>query len=98
MQLMNVKIEELTNAGWLYSKPKSAGDRLRLNIHAPYVCGCVVRGCMVYTDLAETTAVSCGTSHVTTKQRFKYITGVDIQNELQKATVTHLESRATKAQ
>ena len=58
----------------------------------------MVHGCMAYTDLAETTAVSCGTSHVTTKQRFKYITGVDIRNELQKAAVTHLESRATKAQ
>ena len=33
---------------------------------------------------------------VTTKQRCMYTTSVDIQNELQKATVTHLESQAAK--
>ena len=34
---------------------------------------------MVYTERAETAAVSRGTSHVTTKQRCKYITSVDMQ-------------------
>ena len=42
----------------------------------------MVRGCMVYTQRAETAAVSRGTSHVTTKQRCKYTTSVDIQNML----------------
>ena len=37
---------------------------------------------MVYTERAETAAVSRGTSHVTTKQRCKYTTWVDIQNAL----------------
>ena len=32
----------------------------------------IVHGCMVYTELAVTTSVSCGTSHVTTKQRCQY--------------------------
>ena len=35
---------------------KSAGGRLQLNIHTPYVCGFawsdMVHGCMVYTELA----------------------------------------------
>ena len=43
---------------------KSAGGRLQLHTHTPYVCGFarsdVEHGCMVYT---ETAAVSCGTSH-----------------------------------
>ena len=47
---------------------KSAGGRLQLDIHAPYVCGFAwsgtVHGCMVYTQRADTAAVSCGTSHV----------------------------------
>ena len=46
---------------------KSAGGRLQLNTHAPYVCGLarsdMVYGCMVYTERAEMAAVSCGTSH-----------------------------------
>ena len=46
---------------------KSAEGRLHLNTHAPYVCGYalsdMVHGCMVYTERAETAAVSCGTSH-----------------------------------
>ena len=47
---------------------KYSGGRLQLNTHAPYVCGFawsdMVHGCMVYTERAETVAVSCGTSHV----------------------------------
>ena len=43
-------------------------------------------------------AVSCGTSHVPPKQRCKYTTSVDIQNALQKATVTYSESHATRVQ
>ena len=42
----------------------------------------MVHGCMVYTERAETTAVSRGTSHVTTKQRCKYTNSVGIQNAL----------------
>ena len=46
---------------------KSAGGRLQLNTHTPYVCGFAwsdtVHGCMVYTERAEMAAVSCGTSH-----------------------------------
>ena len=46
---------------------KSAGGRLQLHKHAPYVCGFawsdMVHGCKVYTECAETTAVSCGSSH-----------------------------------
>ena len=62
---------------------KSAGGRLPLNTHAPYICGfsemmteCKV--CMVCTERAETAAVSGGTSRVTTKQRIHY--SVDIQS------------------
>ena len=46
---------------------KSAGGRLKLNMHAPYVCdfalSYMVHGCMIYTEHAKTAAVSCGTSH-----------------------------------
>ena len=40
----------------------------------------IVNDCMVYTEHAETAAVSRGISHVTTKQRCKYTTSLDIQN------------------
>ena len=57
---------------------QSAGGRLQLNMHAPYVCvfawSDMVHGCMVYTELADTTAVSRGTSHAS-----EYTTSVDIQ-------------------
>ena len=50
---------------------KSAGGRLQLNTHTPYVCGFAwsdtVHGCMVYTERTETDSLaadSCGTSHV----------------------------------
>ena len=55
------------------------------------------RSCKVYTERAETAAVPRGTSHVTTKQRCKYTTSAEIWNALLKATVTHLESHATRA-
>ena len=59
----------------------------------------IVLGCMVYTEHAEIATVLCGTSHVTTKQRCKYSTLVDIENRaIQKVTVTHFESHVTKAQ
>ena len=35
---------------------------------------------MMYTERAEMAAVSRGTSYVTTKQRCKYTTSVDIQD------------------
>ena len=40
----------------------------------------LVHGCMVYAERTKTAAVSCGTSHVTTKRRCTYTTFVDIQN------------------
>ena len=52
----------------------------------------MVHGCMVYTERAETAAISRGTSHVTTKQCVKYTTSVDIQNALSKQQPAHLES------
>ena len=46
---------------------KSAGGKLQLNMHAPYVCSIVwndmVHGCMVYTEHAKMAAVPCGASH-----------------------------------
>ena len=46
---------------------KSAGGRLQLNMHTPYVCGFawsdMAHGCMVYTERAEMATVSYGTSH-----------------------------------
>jgi len=39
----------------------------------------MVHGCVVYTERTETAAVSRDTSHVTTKQRCKCTTSVDIQ-------------------
>ena len=46
---------------------KSAGGRLQLNTHTPYVCGFawndMEHGCMVCTEHAEMAAVSCCTSH-----------------------------------
>ena len=50
-----------------FDSAKRAGGRLQINTHALYVCGFalndMVHGCMVYTERAETAAVSCGTSH-----------------------------------
>ena len=47
---------------------QSAGGRLQLNTHAPYVCcfawSDMVHGCMVYTEHAEMAAISCSSSHV----------------------------------
>ena len=48
---------------------KRACGKVQLNTHAPYVCGLfassvTVHGCMVYTERAETAAVSYGTSQV----------------------------------
>ena len=47
---------------------KHASGRVQLNTHAPYICGFasseMVHGCMVYSECAETAAVSCGTSHI----------------------------------
>ena len=49
-----------------WSSCQSAGGRLQINTHTPYVCGFawndIVHGCMVYTERAET-AVSCGITH-----------------------------------
>ena len=38
----------------------------------------MVHGCMVFTERAETTAISDGTSHVPPEQRCKYNSYVDI--------------------
>ena len=42
-------------------------------------------GRLVYTERAQTAAVSRGTSHVTTQQRCEYTTSVNIQNALYKS-------------
>ena len=55
---------------------------------------CMGHGYTVYTENTEMAAVSHGTSHVTAKQHCKYTTSVDIQ----KATVTHFQSHATRVQ
>ena len=39
---------------------------------------------MMYTERAETAAFSRGTSHITTQQRFKYTTWLDIQTRYTK--------------
>ena len=52
---------------------------------------------MVYTERAETAAVSRGTSHlVRTKQHCLYTTWVDIFKTRYKKLVAHLESHATR--
>ena len=60
----------------------SAGGRLQLNTHARDVCGFaysdMVHGCKVYTERAETIAVSCDTSHASA---VKHTTSVDIKNK-----------------
>ena len=52
----------------------------------------MLHGSMVYTECAETAAVSRGTSQVAPKQGCKYFGGYS------KRAVTHSESHATKAQ
>ena len=42
----------------------------------------MMHGCMAYTERSDMAAVSRDTSLVTSKQRCKYITSVDIQNVL----------------
>ena len=54
-----------------------------LNMHAPYVCGlqnwCSKLVYDMHKMCADTAGISCGTSHVTTKQCCKYTTLVDIK-------------------
>ena len=57
----------------------------------------MVHGYMVYTERAETASVSRGTSHVKTSQRC-ILDGYSKRAIAEKATVTHLESHATRAQ
>ena len=70
---------------------KSAGGRLQLNTHTHYVCGFArsdtVHGCMVYTERAETAAVSCGTSHAS-------VVSTPLQWILKKL-VTHVEAHVS---
>ena len=64
-------------------------------MHAPYVCGFhevnTVHGCMVYTERAETAAVSCGTSHASAVSRPLWW----ILKTRYKKLVTHVESIAS---
>ena len=59
---------------------RSAGGRLHLNMHAHNVCGFagsdMMHGCIVYTEHAEMSAVSYGSSKVSA---IKHTTSVDIQ-------------------
>ena len=80
---------------WQVTAKRACTLRIRLYIKRRDL----VHGCNVCTERAETAAVPCGTSHVTTKQRCKYTTSVDSQKtRYKKAAVTRLESHATKAQ
>ena len=66
---------------------KSAGGRLQLNTHTPYLCGfewcdtvtwCMVEWCTQ--NLHWNGSISHGTSHATPKERYQYTTSVDINN------------------
>ena len=66
---------------------KSAGGRLQLNTHAPYLCGfewsdpvnwCMVEWCTQ--NLRRDGSISRGTSHATTTERYQCITSLDINN------------------
>ena len=66
---------------------KSAGGRLQLNTHTPYLCGfewsdtvtwCMVEWCTQ--NLGRNGSISRGTSHATTTERCQYTTSVDINN------------------
>ena len=81
---------------------RSSCPRYRWQVTAKHACTLrmwlcmkwrdMVHGWMVYTEHAETAAVSRGTIHVTTKQRCKYTTSVNIKTRLKNPTVTHLGS------
>ena len=76
---------------------QSAGGRLQLNTHSPYVCGFawsdMVHGCMVYTELAPRRQQF----HVAPAMppALKYTTSVDIQKTRYEKLVTHVESNAS---
>ena len=66
---------------------KSAGGRLQLNTHTPYLCGfkwsdtvswCMAEWCTQ--NLRRDSSISRGTSHATTKERYQYTTSIDINN------------------
>ena len=61
-------------------------------MQAPYVYGFagsdMVRGCMVYTECADTAAVSCGTSHVSA-------VSTPLKKTCYKMLFTHVESHAS---
>ena len=66
---------------------KSAGGKLQLNTHSPYLCGFegsdIVNWCMVKwctQNLRQNGSISGGTSHATTKERYQYTTPVDIND------------------
>ena len=88
-----------------HKRPQSFCQKCRWQVTAKHACTlCVwfcmkwhdmVHGCMMCAECAETAAVSCCISHVTTKQSLS----TPLQNALQKRdTVTHLESHVTKVQ
>ena len=75
---------------------KSAGGRLQLNTHTPYVCGFPWSAWLydIHRTFAETAAASCGTMPC---QRCKYTTSVDIKKNKKKGykkLVSHAESHA----
>ena len=66
---------------------KSAGGRLQLNMHTPYLCGfewsdtviwCMVEWCTQ--NLHQNGSLSFGTSHATTTERYQYTASMDINN------------------
>ena len=66
---------------------RSAGGRLQLNTHTPYLCGfewsdtvtwCMVEWCTQ--NMRRNGSISRGTSHATPKKRCQYTTSLDINN------------------
>ena len=75
---------------------KSAGGRLQIDTHAPYVCGCArsdtVHGCLAYTERAEMAGSSFMWHQLC--QRCKYTTGGYLKTRY-KTLVTHVESHTS---
>ena len=68
-----------------HKKSWSFCQKCRWQVTAKHTCSLmyvVFHGCMEYTECTKTAIVSRGTSHITTKERCKYTTLVNIQNVL----------------
>ena len=75
---------------------KSAGGRLQLNTHTPYVCSLYeVTWCMVVWCIQNLRRDGCSFMWHQPCQRCKYTTSVDIQKTRYKKLVTHVESHTS---